>query len=1441
MQGRRKHELQLRLLFKQTLIALLMIKFPPTNTASESSDVEKDLEIIYPSLTHMKSGASQHAIQPSLLEQFTIHFRAFNKTFNARMNTVNNFIAPRTVWSMTGTNANSLKPEHPIVGFYKGKLTDDAKSFVSLSKGNGMEGIIFTETDQYLIKPMQKLGLDGAHVIIKRMLPKIRFHHNSNKTSTKIQDSPKVRKKRNAGDASIEKTVETLLVIDQKMAQHYGLDAARQYALTVGNIAHDILRDASIGPNSVNMVIVKVLVLVASQENLIINHHAHNTLASFGKWAWQQSKQLEAKGEGFDYAILLTRYDICKDIEQPCDYNGASYTGGMCRFPSSVAVIQDHGLITGFSIAHHIGHSLGMEHDMIGTSCFAQNRVMKPNAGYGEGAFLWSSCSVNHLQKFLRTEQSHCLNDAPSKKRQDSVTSFPNSGTVYDIVSQCELFGGEGAKGCYFGDIDEVCVELQCILPNMTSCVRTGKPPADGTACGEDKWCKHGRCVEQRVADASVVDGGWSSWGEFKQCSRPCGGGIAYRERTCHNPVALRGGKYCEGDSKEYTICNKKPCPDSVMNFRKQQCKRHSGSFEGDIQYNWTYNKSNGRKGKPMESSCMLECVAENNRKILKNFGRSIDGTDCYLFDENLAGKCVAGECMSVGCDMELGSKEKVDRCGVCKGDGGSCREKFVAKLQNPAAVFVNVTDRKANRTKSFHNTGNVTAFINATVAHNMTDAGSRSINETNKNTTNFETAKTKGGNVNNSTGVDHLLNALRKLKALRKLMKAVLQKKCSQDAKCLERYKFFDLKHKKSEITRPKSFEWVTVSTGCSVTCGIGTKSLYPECRRVDDGSPVGLKFCSILPRPVSRVRACKMPSCTAKWVASDWQSCTKSCDAGIQSREIFCIKTISEEFLVPDSLCNSEKKPAAKRICNKQACPSKWITEPFGKCSTTCGRGVQLREVFCKSYVQNTGFAIVPDSRCKPIERPQRELICNAHNPCPGEGNCGGNITGLHGSFSSPNYPNHYPNNKECLSQVTVPDGKVVRLQLTETAAIPMIVTVLKAKNIDNFVFEYSLKLNGTRKSESACEGDFLRIIDGKCGDPVVKSFTLFCGNEVSNASIVSTTNTVCVKFFSDDYGTSKGFSIQYVAIDSPGMPSKIVDICDANTKLIKSSFGALTSPNYPEAYPANEYCKVTVSAMDKSGFIIAMKGFNVGSKGESNQCEDDFLEFYHDGISEKLCGRQDTQEATIKSDSFTLVFRSGNAKVGGTGFVMTFITKKVLRLQLAQVKKKKQELAYKQKHTPLKTIVLPVVTDKAAASLNPAKGHGQVLVEALTNLKKSNISQQRQSSSGDAHVLKHINNQAMLTSVLNILGGGIETKESKKQQITHVISEAQRYGAGRQMALEDYTKADARLQNTAHTHLMGSLPEIFTAVLPRMPVPKIDSIAYRKYGTGCEQRGW
>ena len=38
----------------------------------------------------------------------------------------------------------------------------------------------------------------------------------------------------------------------------------------------------------------------------------------------------------------------------------------------------------------------------------------------------------------------------------------------------------------------------------------------------------------------------------------------------------------------------------------------------------------------------------------------------------------------------------------------------------------------------------------------------------------------------------------------------------------------------------------------------------------------------------------------------------------------------------------------------------------------------------------------------------------------------NCGGRLTGEYGEFTSPNYPNDYPNNAKCIWEITVPKGK-------------------------------------------------------------------------------------------------------------------------------------------------------------------------------------------------------------------------------------------------------------------------------------------------------------------------------------------------------------------------------------------------------------------------------
>lgn len=63
-----------------------------------------------------------------------------------------------------------------------------------------------------------------------------------------------------------------------------------------------------------------------------------------------------------------------------------------------------------------------------------------------------------------------------------------------------------------------------------------------------------------RVSPQVAVDGGWSAWGPWQQCSRTCGGGVEFSHRECTDPVPQNGGKYCEGQRVQYQSCNTQPC-----------------------------------------------------------------------------------------------------------------------------------------------------------------------------------------------------------------------------------------------------------------------------------------------------------------------------------------------------------------------------------------------------------------------------------------------------------------------------------------------------------------------------------------------------------------------------------------------------------------------------------------------------------------------------------------------------------------------------------------------------------------------------------------------------------------------------------------------------------------------------------------------------------------
>ncbi|XP_060565133.1 microfibril-associated glycoprotein 4-like isoform X2 [Ruditapes philippinarum] len=61
-------------------------------------------------------------------------------------------------------------------------------------------------------------------------------------------------------------------------------------------------------------------------------------------------------------------------------------------------------------------------------------------------------------------------------------------------------------------------------------------------------------------ASNSKVDGGWSEWNPWRQCSVPCGVGLQSRTRLCTNASPANDGKQCVGQNFEVKLCYHEDC-----------------------------------------------------------------------------------------------------------------------------------------------------------------------------------------------------------------------------------------------------------------------------------------------------------------------------------------------------------------------------------------------------------------------------------------------------------------------------------------------------------------------------------------------------------------------------------------------------------------------------------------------------------------------------------------------------------------------------------------------------------------------------------------------------------------------------------------------------------------------------------------------------------------
>ncbi|KAM4651989.1 A disintegrin and metalloproteinase with thrombospondin motifs 9 [Discoglossus pictus] len=171
---------------------------------------------------------------------------------------------------------------------------------------------------------------------------------------------------------------------------------------------------------------------------------------------------------------------------------------------------------------------------------------------------------------------------------------------------------------------------------------------------------------------------------------------------------------------------------------------------------------------------------------------------------------------------------------------------------------------------------------------------------------------------------------------------------------------------------------QWAYGNWGeCSKKCGAGTRTRLVVCQR-----PNGERFndlsCEVLDKPPDREQ-CNTHSCPpdAGWNTGPWSSCSVSCGRGSKTRAVYCVTKDGTQ--VEHEYCKHLAKPNIQKKCRGGRCP-KWKTGEWGKCSVTCGRGIQQRSVQCQVGAQK----VSRESECSRSPQPVSEQYCQV-GECP------------------------------------------------------------------------------------------------------------------------------------------------------------------------------------------------------------------------------------------------------------------------------------------------------------------------------------------------------------------------------------------------------------------------------------------------------------------------